>query len=277
MAENMRAAQQFCIDAIEPHLQPFLMQVAFPRVLAAVPLFALPFLGVAPALLGKDADSSKEASSAAVQIDVKEVLNARVITVVKDGVVVPLHDDIDGAGGLATNAASQLLGNKNSHPLPDDATFAATERHPRVVLSYANNGNITQNQARRSMGEDTFDFPVPAGNYAHFDLFFTSGWGASKIIVKLFYNDHSVERRDLEVPDWFWDLKPDDSYRSYLVDNLGKWDKKNKMVEENHHAIFSLDITPSPEKVLTKVAVHKMAGGLMVFYGATGTLAPKKN
>jgi hypothetical protein len=71
-------------------------------------------------------------------------------------------------------------------------------------------------------------------------------------------------------------LKPDDSYRSYLAENLGKWDKKNKMVEANHHFIISLDAAPSPGKTLTRIYIHKTDPGLMVFYGATGTLAPKK-
>jgi hypothetical protein len=168
------------------------------------------------------------------------------------------------------------MGNKNPNPLPDDATFPATDRHPLVVLHYANE-NSTQMQARRSIGEDTFDFPVPAAKYDHLYLFFTSGWGASRIIVKLVYADKSVERRDLEVPDWFWDLKPDDPYRSYLAENLGKWTKDNKMAEASHHSIFSLDVTPSPDKILSKVYVHKQAPGLLCFYGATGTLAPRKD
>jgi hypothetical protein len=229
------------------------------------------------AALSLRAVSAKEPDG--VQIDVKDVLNARVVAVVKDGAVVPLRDDVDGAGGLATKAASDLLGDKGAHPLPDNAAFPATARHPQVVLHYGS-GDASQNQARRSMGEDTFDFAVPPGKYDHLYLFFTSGWGASKITVKLVYDDpsagRSVERRDLEVPDWFWDLKPDDTYRSYLIDNLGKWDKNNKMIEVVHHAIFSLDITPSPEKTLTKIAIHKEAPGLMVFWGATGKLAAKR-
>ena len=209
-----------------------------------------------------------------VQIDVQDVLNARVITVVKDGAPVPLSDDIDGAGGLATKAASTLMGNKDAHPLPDDATFSATDHHPRVVLHYIN-GDTTAMQARRMQGEDAFFFSVPPGHYTHLHVFCTSGWGASQIQVKLLYADQPVERRSLEVPDWFWELKPDDALRSYLASNLGKWNKKNEMVEQEHHFIFALDLTPSSEKVLTRVGIHKLQPGLLGFYGATGTLAPK--
>ncbi len=212
-------------------------------------------------------------SARAVQIDVGNVFNARVVAVVNHDALVPLRDDIDGAGGLATKAASDRMGNRNAHPLPDDATFAATDRHPPVILHYANE-DAARNQARRCVGEDIFDFPVPAQKYAHLYLFLTSGQGASKIIVKFIYADGSVERRDLEVPDWFWELKSDDPYHSYLAMDLGKWSKSNQMIEDNHHFIFSLDTNPSPEKTLTKIYVHKTAPGLMVFYGATGTPAP---
>ena len=216
------------------------------------------------------------AAANGIQIDVSSVLTARVITVVNAGAIVAMRDDIDGAGGLATQAASALLGNKNAHPMPDNATFPATDRHPEVVLSYGNDDS-TRNQARRCMGQDIFDFPVPPARYAHLYLFCTSGWGASKISVNLFYADHSVERRELEVPDWFWELKPDDSIRSYLATDLGKWDKKNKMVEDRHHFIFSLDTAPSSQKTLVKIAIRKAPSGLMVFYGATGTPAPKQD
>lgn len=42
-----------------------------------------------------------------VQIDVRDVLNARVVTVVKTGALVALRDTIDGARGLATLAAAR--------------------------------------------------------------------------------------------------------------------------------------------------------------------------
>ena len=212
----------------------------------------------------------------AIQIDVQELLNARVVTVVKDGALVTLRDDIDGAGGLATQAASLLMGNKEAHPLPDNPHFPATDRHPEAVLHYAN-GDATSNQMRRAQGEDTFFFTVPAEHYSHLHLYCSSGWGASQLQVKLIYNDQPVERRSVEVPDWFWELKSDDPIRSYLALNLGKWTKKNEMAERDHHFIFALDLAPSPERVLNRVGIHKLEKGLLGFYGATATLAPKND
>ena len=250
--------------------------MTLPRLLIILAVMALPFIRTAPgqgSQIPGSSDGPKPMSPPEpVQIDVGEALNTRVVTTAKDGALIPLSEDIDGAGGLATKAASDLMGNKNAHPLPDNATFAATDRHPQVVLHFSNE-NSTRNQARRCVGENTFDFAVPAQKYAHLHVFLTSGQGASNIVVKLVYEDGSVDRRDLEVPDWFWELKNDDAYRSYLAVNLGKWSKDNKMIENDHHYIFALDVTPSPAKALAKVYIHKTAPGLMVFWGATGTPA----
>jgi hypothetical protein len=66
-----------------------------PRVLAVLCFLASQVFSAA-------ADSKKLVASEAVQIDVGDALATRVITVVKGGALVPLKDDIDGAGGLAT-------------------------------------------------------------------------------------------------------------------------------------------------------------------------------
>ncbi|MBA3963236.1 MAG: hypothetical protein H0X40_15235 [Chthoniobacterales bacterium] len=217
----------------------------------------------------------RAAEPSAIQIEVKDILNARVVTVVKGGALVPLHETIDGAGGLATQAAVALMGNKNAHPLPDHPTFPATDRHPEAVLHYANE-DAASNQVRRAQGEDTFFFSVSPNHYSHLHIYCTSGWGASQLQVKLIYEDQPAERRSLEIPDWYWEIKPNDPVRSYLATNLGKWTSKNQMAEQDHHYIFALDLTPAPGRVLTRVAIHKLDKGLMGFYGATGTLAQKE-
>ncbi len=232
-----------------------------------------PWFVLALIFLGRlQAAPDTPAADTTIQIDVSTILDCRVITILKDGSLIPLTADIDGAGGLATKSASDFLQDKDAHPLPDDGRFPANERHPDVVLNYSN-ADSTRPQALRIQGEDVFGFPVPARAYSRLFFFCTSGWGASKISIKLFYDDHTVERRELEVPDWFWELKPDDKHRFYLAADLGKWTKTNKMAERTHHFIFGLDVQPNPGKTLVKLAVHKTAPGIMVFYGATGTVA----
>lgn len=93
---------------------------------------------------------------------------------------------------------------------------------------------------------------------------------ASEITVTLSYKDGTTDTRELEVPDWYWDLKPDNKDRFYLIQDLGKWSKDNKVLETRHHSIFGLNLRPDPTKLLEKVSIKKTQQALMAFYGATG-------
>jgi hypothetical protein len=216
----------------------------------------------------------------AVQVDVKDLLNARVVTTVTDGKVNNLKIDIDGAGGHCTMHAAELLKTKDPHALPNDGKFAANDKHPEVVLNYKD-GDGEANQARRVTGEGTFTFAVPEKKYSQMWLWVTSGQGPSDIHTELTYKDGTSETRDIQVPDWFWELTPnakdakmDDKNRCNLAVDLGKWSKEGPMIasEPRHHFIHGVDATPNPAKELVKVTVKKDKGGLMCFYGATGAV-----
>jgi hypothetical protein len=220
------------------------------------------------------------AEPVAVQVDVKELLNARVVTTVTDGKVNNLKIDIDGAGGHATKAAAELVKAKDSHALPNDGKFAANEKHPEVVLNYKD-GDGEANQARRVSGEGTFSFAVPEKKYGQMWLWVTSGQGPSNIHMELTYKDGTSETKDIQVPDWFWELKPnakdpkeDDKNRCNLAVDLSKFSKGGPVIgnEMRHHFIHGVDATPDASKVLVKVTVKKDKGGLMCFYGATGAV-----
>lgn len=99
----------------------------------------------------------------AVQIDIKDLLNARVVTTTTDGKVNNLKIDIDGAGGHCTMAAAELLKTKDPHALPNDGKFAANDKHPEVVLNYRD-GDGEANQARRVAGEGTLALPCRRRN-----------------------------------------------------------------------------------------------------------------
>ena len=204
-----------------------------------------------------------------VQVDVSQLLNARVVTTFTGGQVVPLAIDIDGAGGVATAAAAAALGSDNTHTVPDDGTFPADADHPKVVLHFSN-ADGTGNQVRRAGKPDDFSFAVPPKNYAKMFLFFTSGAaGPAKLKITLTYQDGSTEERDVVCPDWWKNLDGTNPDCVYLAANLAKWGKKNKILEQNHHNIFGLDVHPTLGKVLTQIAVHK-THPLVCFWGATG-------
>ena len=152
-------------------------------------------------------------NSNVVQINVDAVLNGRAVATLTDGKMIPLSADVDGAGGLVTQAVAEKLGNPNPHPLPDDGKFAATDRHPEVMLHFSNT-DAEYNQIRRSQGEDEFSFAVPEKHYSQMFLFLSSGhFGPAKIQIQLTYQDGATEARDMEVPDWYFPLKPDDADR----------------------------------------------------------------
>ncbi len=216
----------------------------------------------------------------AVQVDVKDLLNVRVVSTVTDGKVNTLKIDIDGAGGHATKAAAELLNAKDAHALPNDGKFPANDKHPEVVLNYKD-GDGEANQARRVAGEGTFSFAVPEKQYSQMWLWVTSGQGPSDIHVELTYKDGTSETKDIQVPDWFWELtenakdpKMDDKNRCNLAVDLSKFSKDGPVIasEMRHHFIHGVDATPDPSKVLVKVTVKKDKKGLMCFYGATGTV-----
>jgi hypothetical protein len=205
-----------------------------------------------------------------VQMDVESVLNTRAVATFTQDKIVPLKMDVDGAGGLVTQAVAEKLGNPNPHPLPDDGVFPATEQHPRVVLHFSN-ADGEHNQVRRSEGEDEFSFNASDKKYSRMLLFFSSGhFGPAKIQIRLIYRDATAETRDMEVPDWYFPLKPGDSDRCYLATNLGKWNNQNKMIEKDHHFIYGIDVHPDPGKVLSRIQVHKFGTCVLAFWGATG-------
>jgi len=206
-----------------------------------------------------------------IQIDTSDAFNTRTISTVVGGKLAPMRDNIDGAGGVATASAAATFGTSDPHALPDDGKFPATDKHPDIVMPYARDDGKS-NQARRSAGGDAYVLSVPAKHYAKLFLFLSSGQGPSNLEIRMRYTDHTVETRTVVVPDWYWDLKPDDKDWCYVATDLSKWGP-DKMLEKSHHSIFGLDIHPDAGKVLEKILVSKSDAGIMVFYGATGQTA----
>jgi hypothetical protein len=211
-------------------------------------------------------------SATAVQVDVSKVLNARVVTTLSNGQLVPLQIDIDGAGGVATAGAVTAMGSDNPHSVPDDGKFPANGDHPDIVLNFSN-ADGTGNQVRRSPKEDEYSFDVPNKNYSRMQLFFTSGAaGPAPLTITLTYQDGTNDVRNVICPDWWTNLDGTQKDCVYVASNLAKWGKSNKTLEKDHHNIFALDVHPDPAKVLTEIKVHKTRP-LVCFWGATGVPA----
>ena len=147
----------------------------------------------------------------------------------------------------------------------------ATARHPAFQLHY-NNKETKLNQARYLRDQDSFTLPVPNNHYAQLFLAFTSAEGATGINVELQYTD-STENIALTVPDYYADIAADDPTFFYLLHNLAKWDKANKLKEEDHHNIDGAELRPDKNKILTGVKITKLTKGYLVFWGATGVTA----
>lgn len=221
------------------------------------------------------------AKGGSVQIDISDIFNARPISTMANGVLVPQNATVDGSGGFATQsaAAAQDFGDKDSHALPDNAKFPAGDNHPAVLLAYVNDDG-RKPIARVSQNEDIFVITVPEGNYTRLFLIACSGRGASDLTVDLKYSDKTIETRTMQVPDWYDTLKPDDKYRCAIATDLSKWNSQ-KMLDKDHRSIFGIDVQPNPAKTLVKIRVHKSGQTFLTVFGATGetkdaaTPAPK--
>lgn len=204
-----------------------------------------------------------------LQIDVRPILNARPVTVVAGGKLVSWTEGLDGDySGLATMAAAKIIGDAVPKALPDDGRFPATDKHPEVVLHFANE-DAAGKQVRRSMGADTFTVAVPPGRYSRLAVFCMSANGPSSLSVQLRYADGS-ETRSLTVPDWFNPLPAGDAARFHLAYDLAKWDKANRKTEPDHHFLYGLELTPAELKSLLSFKVSKTNAGALTFWGATG-------
>jgi hypothetical protein len=209
-----------------------------------------------------------------VQIPVASILNTRSVTTLTDGKLVTWQIGIDGNGtgdGYLTMAASLFNGDRNPKALPDSGRIPADARHPEVVLNYSN-ADGTGNQTRYVRGAGDFTVPIPPAGYSKLFLFFTSAEGSSSLTFRFTYTD-GADSVKAELPDYYNDLRADDPVLFYLVKDLAKWNKQNKMAEADHHNIDGIELHPAAGRTLTGVKVSKTAKGYLVFWGATGLAA----
>jgi hypothetical protein len=208
-----------------------------------------------------------------IQINLDKILNARPVTTLTDGKLVPWSKGIDGNGeadGYLTMAAALFNGDKDPKALPDNPLFPAKDKHPEVLLHYSNSDGFSK-QAVGVSGAGSFSFDVPAKKYYGLFLALTSAEGASQIKINLHYTD-GVESKSFEVPDYYMDIPFDDADFCYLAHDLAKWGKTNNMTEKDHHNIDLLNIHPDKNRKLVSIELEKSKPGYLVFWAATGVL-----
>lgn len=210
-----------------------------------------------------------------VQINVKELLNARPITTFGRGKLTSWTEGLDGDwSGEATFAAAQAMGTATTNALPDNGSFPADARHPEINLNYSNTDEHNP-QVRRSEGTDSYGFAVQEEEYAKMILVFMSANGSSRLNVSLAYQGGLSEGKNIEVPDWYNPIPASDRSRFNLASDLAKWTKSNEMSEPNHHYLYGVELDPMPGKKLERVTISKSPDGTLTFWGATGVVGAK--
>ena len=210
-----------------------------------------------------------------VQVDVRPLLNARPVTTLTAGKLVPWTKGIDGAGlrdGYLTREAARLNGDSEAKALPGDGLFPATARHPEVKLNYTNTDG-TAVQARSVEGAGEFAVAVPAKRYAELMLFLSSAEGASQLSATLVYADGTRVRREVLLPDYYNPAPAGDPDLFDLAVDLAKWNDLGRMAEADHHFIHGVELHPDAQRQLVRVEVVKTAPAYLVFWGATGVTA----
>jgi hypothetical protein len=207
--------------------------------------------------------------SKVIQIDINSLLNARPVTTLTNGKLVPWTKGVDRENGYLTMAAAKFNGETNPKAIADNPLIAATEHHPSILLHYNNNDGIKY-QAMLA-DTNTFTIKTPKNKYADFFICLTSAYGKSKLQYELVYADGS-DLKNIVVPDWANDVPDNDPDFSYVVHDLAKWTDKNFRTENDHHNIHALNIHPDNKRVLTAVRVKNLSKTYLLFWAATGVV-----
>jgi hypothetical protein len=204
-----------------------------------------------------------------VQVPLSGLLDARPVSTLTGGVVVPWTVGIDQVDGFMTLAAALSL-RQTGPALPDDGKFAANARHPDVVLNFSNAALADSPQAHHLTGVGMFAFSVPAATYSKLILFFSSSYGDSRLTMTMTYADGTTSMTALTLPDWgLGGTLPPTCFQ--LIAGLHKWTKQGMSVDTPSHTITGVDLFPTATKVLTRVEVSKTsAAQTLIFWGATG-------
>jgi hypothetical protein len=221
------------------------------------------------------ATETSPGKSGAVQVDLGNLLNARVVFTQEAGRLQPADHGLDRGDTsiLITRSAAQVSAASKLNPLPDSGFFAANANHPDVQLPYGTAGGGPQVHQSAEMTE-TYSIPVPPSRYRQMQLFFISAAGPTPIVVRLQYADGSSELRKTLVPDFFYLPDAADKRWFVLVGDFGKVNRNGKMTESVHHFIHGFNLDPDSKKVLQQIEITKEnSKSVLNLFGVTGRLS----
>ncbi len=233
----------------------------------SIPAIVFCVLWISNALAGRQENK-------VIQFDITNILDARPVTTLTNNKLVTWKKGIDGDGladGYLTHSAALFNGDKDPHALPDNPVFAANASHPEIKLHYSNTDSL-HSQACGITGTEEIEFQVPGNKYSAIYLALTSAEGPSALKVQLTYAD-GVDVKNFTLPDYYWDLKPNDPDFCYLAHDLAKWGNKSNMAEKDHHNIDLLNIHPDQVRVLKGIKISKNKPTYVVFWAAVGVRA----
>ncbi len=213
------------------------------------------------------------------------VLNADIIANDANGAAVSGSDTVQdlfepGTGNdqvYTTESNDANFGTGNGPNLPDDGDFGALAGvHPAVQLAYKNadDGDNARLTPAAASVQDVFNIDVFNKSYEAIHLFGASTLGTSKVSVRFFYADSTVDAApSKDFGDWR--LAPTaDTYA--LFDGGDTTDAANSALDSaDAIGIFGAVYTPNPNKVLNYIEVSVdtsglAAGGNFAFLGASG-------
>ena len=209
-----------------------------------------------------------------IQIDVSSLLNARPVTTLSDGALVPWSTYLDSYGegsAFLTVAAARAAGDNDPKALPNSPLIPAHGNCPGMLLHYSNEDGVN-GQVRRVDNDVPFTIPVPAHKYGQVFLAWTSS-GASELVIDCLYSSGTNTQNTVRIRDYYNEVSTNDRSRVYVVRDLNKWNRSAKLMERGHHSIHAAIISPDTNRELVSLKIAKRASpSHLIFWGATGVL-----
>src|SRR5580704_18161595 len=215
-----------------------------------------------------------------VQIPIDSLLDARPVSTLTGGVVVPwtAGEGIDGNGGgngFVTEGVATKLG-YNGPALPNDGIFPAGKGLPEFDLYFSDSNPATSFQAHNVHANmvGAIQFAVPQATYSSIYLVLTDSENADMLTVTMTYADATTSMvGPFTMPDYDQGLPANTKEVSYFSLFSGqKWSSTDGPNDNMGHSITGVILTPTPTKPLTGMVINKPSDGhYLVFWGAVGT------
>jgi hypothetical protein len=215
-----------------------------------------------------------------VQIPIDSLLDARPVSTLTGGVVVPwtAGQGIDGNGGgdgFVTEGVATKLG-YNGPTLPSNGIFPAAKGLPEFDLYFSDSNPATSFQAHNVHANmvGAIQFAVPQATYSSIYLVLTDSENADMLTVTMTYADATTSTvGPFTMPDYDQGLPANTKEVSYFSLFSGqKWSSTDGPNDNPGHSITGVILTPTPTKPLTGMVINKPSDGhYLVFWGAVGT------